>query len=193
MRVLVVFSHPVESSFGAALHTEVINTLKEGGHEIDDCDLYAEKFDPILTSDDRTNYHDIPGNRKRVESYVQRLEKAEGLVFVTPIWNFGWPAILKGYFDRVWLPGVTFDLVGGNVKPKLHNIRKMVAVTTYGANPIRAFIAGNPPKKIIMRALRYTIKPFAPVKYLAHYAMDLSTDATRTRYLAKVKKEMARF
>lgn len=193
MRVLVVFAHPVESSFGAALHKEVINTLKEGGHEIDDCDLYAEKFDPILTGDDRIHYHDIPGNRKRVEPYVQRLEKAEAIVFVTPIWNFGWPAILKGYFDRVWLPGVTFDLVNGNVKPKLHNIRKMVAVTTYGANPIRAFIAGNPPKKIITRALRYTIKPFAPVKYLAHYTMDLSTDETRTRYLAKVKKEMMRF
>jgi NAD(P)H dehydrogenase (quinone) len=193
MRVLVLFSHPVESSYGAALHRQVVESLGEAGHEVDDCDLYAERFDPVLSRHDRLVYHDIPGNRESVEPYIRRLERAEALVIVSPVWNFGFPAMLKGYFDRVWVPGVTFDMVDGRVRPKLTNIRKLAAVMTYGANPLRAFLAGDPPRKIVKRVLRVTVRPVAPVKYLAHYDMNRSTDETRARFLAKVKDEMSRF
>jgi putative NADPH-quinone reductase len=64
---------------------------------------------------------------------------------------------------------------------------------TYGADPFRAFIVGNPPKKIIKRMLRAMIKPFAPVVFLAHYDMNRSTDKTRKRFLERVKREMERF
>jgi NAD(P)H dehydrogenase (quinone) len=193
MRVLVLFAHPVESSYGAALHRQVVESLGEAGHEVDDCDLYAEGFDPVLSRHDRLVYHDIPGNRESVEPYIRRLERAEALVIVSPVWNFGFPAMLKGYFDRVWLPGVTFEMVDGRVRPKLTNIRKLAAVMTYGANPLRAFLAGDPPRKIVKRVLRVTLRLAAPVKYLAHYDMNRSTDETRARFLAKVKGEMSRF
>jgi putative NADPH-quinone reductase len=193
MRVLVLFAHPVESSYGAALHRQVVESLGEAGHEVDDCDLYAEGFDPVLSRHDRLVYHDIPGNRESVEPYIRRLECAEALVIVSPVWNFGFPAMLKGYFDRVWLPGVTFEMVDGRVRPKLTNIRKLAAVMTYGANPLRAFLAGDPPRKIVKRVLRVTLRLAAPVKYLAHYDMNRSTVETRARFLAKVRAEMSRF
>ncbi|RAX37480.1 NAD(P)H-dependent oxidoreductase [Rhizobium tropici] len=193
MKVLVLHSHPVEESYGAALHRQTIESLKGAGHEVDDCNLYAEGFDPVLSRQDRVIYHDYPGNIEAVKSYVERLQRAEALVIVTPVWNFGFPAILKGYFDRVWLPGVSFELVDGKVRSKLQHIRKLGAVLTYGADPFRAFIAGNPPKKIVKRVLRAQIKPFAPVVFLAHYDMNRSTDETRGLFLDKVKREMARF
>ncbi|EJK78342.1 NAD(P)H-dependent oxidoreductase [Rhizobium sp. AP16] len=193
MRVLVLHSHPVEESYGAALHRQTIESLQAAGHEVDDCNLYAEGFDPVLTRHGRMIYHDYPENTEAVKSYVERLQRAEGLVIVTPVWNFGFPAILKGYFDRVWLPGVTFELVNGKVTSKLKHIQKLGAVMTYGADPFRAFIVGNPPKKIIKRMIRAMIKPFAPVVFLAHYDMNRSTDETRKRFLEKVKREMERF
>lgn len=193
MKVLVLHSHPVEESYGAALHRQTVESLKGAGHEVDDCNLYAEGFDPVLSRQDRVIYHDYPGNIEAVKSYVERLQRAEALVIVTPVWNFGFPAILKGYFDRVWLPGVSFELVDGKVRSKLQHIRKLGAVLTYGADPFRAFIAGNPPKKIVKRVLRAQIKPFAPVVFLAHYDMNRSTDETRGLFLDKVKLEMARF
>jgi NAD(P)H dehydrogenase (quinone) len=58
---------------------------------------------------------------------------------VFPVWNFGYPAILKGFLDRVFLPGVSFRLVDGKVKPNLTHIRKLAAVTTYGGTRLRAF------------------------------------------------------
>ncbi|TXH80436.1 MAG: flavodoxin family protein [Rhizobium sp.] len=193
MKVLVLHSHPVVESFGAALHRQTIESLKRAGHEVDDCNLYTEGFDPVLSRHDRVIYHDYPDNTEAVKFYVERLQRTEGLVIVTPVWNFGFPAILKGYFDRVWLPGVSFELVDGKVRSKLQHIRKLGAVLTYGADPFRAFIAGNPPKKIVKRVLRAQIKPFAPVVFLAHYDMNRSTEVSRSRFLSKVDQQMQRF
>ncbi|MDO3435353.1 NAD(P)H-dependent oxidoreductase [Rhizobium sp. CBN3] len=193
MRVLVLHSHPVEESYGKALYKQTLASLRKAGHDVDGCDLYAENFDPVLSRHDRLSYHDYPGNTELVKSYVERLKRAEGLVLVTPIWNFGFPAILKGYFDRVWLPGVSFELVDGKVESRLRHIRKLAAVLTYGATPFRAFVAGNPPKKIVKRVLRAQINPLRPVTFLAHYDMNNCTEESRTRFLEKVKNAMERY
>lgn len=193
MRVLVLFSHPVESSYGAALHARVLESLTAAGHEVDDCDLYAEGFDPVLSRHDRLTYHDVPDNRKLVEPYVQRLLNAEALVIVSPVWNFGFPAMLKGYFDRVWLPGVTFKMDDGILTPSLNHIRKVGAVLTYGAMRHRAWILGDPPRRIVKRVIRGQIRPLAPVMFMAHYDMNRSTDETRGRFLEKVGTAMVRF
>ena len=110
MRVLVLFAHPVDTSFGASLHAKVIETLRARGHGVDDCDLNAEGFDPVMTREDRLRYYDVPGNRSRVAPYVERLLKSDALVFSFPVWNMGFPAILKGFVDKVFLPGVSFNL-----------------------------------------------------------------------------------
>lgn len=193
MRVLVLFSHPVESSYGAALHAKVLEGLEAAGHEVDDCDLYAEGFDPVLSRHDRLTYHDVPDNRKLVEPYVQRLLDAEALVIVSPVWNFGFPAMLKGYFDRVWLPGVTFKMDDGILTPSLNHIRKVGAVLTYGAMRHRAWILGDPPRRIVKRVIRGQVRPLAPVMFMAHYDMNRSTDETRSRFLEKVGTAMSRF
>ena len=193
MRVLVLFSHPVEDSYGAALHAQAVESLKAAGHEVDDCDLYAEGFDPVLSRHDRLIYHTYPDNTVLVSGYVERLKKAEALVICTPVWNFGFPAMLKGYFDRVWLPGVTFELVDGKVQSTLRHIKKLGAVLTYGADPFRAFVAGNPPKKIVKRVIRAQIDPLAKVRFLAHYDMNRATEETRKQFLDKVKREFSTF
>lgn len=62
MRVLVVFANPGTKSFGAALHLKVLETLRSKQHDVDDCDLYAEAFDPVLSPRERDNYHDTDKN-----------------------------------------------------------------------------------------------------------------------------------
>jgi putative NADPH-quinone reductase len=193
MRILVLFAHPVEDSFNAAVHRKAVEMLRAAGHEVDDCDLYAEGFSPVLTREERINYHMVPANRSPVASYVERVLAAEALVIVTPVWNFGFPAILKGFFDRVFLPGVSFRMEDGKVKPSLHNITKLAALTTYGGTRLRAFLAGDPPRKIVTRVIRAVIKPLAPVTYLAHYDMNRCTPETRAAHLAKVEAAMRTF
>ncbi|NTJ43597.1 NAD(P)H-dependent oxidoreductase [Agrobacterium larrymoorei] len=195
MKILVLHAHPVESSFGSALHTEAVETLRRAGHEVDDCDLYAENFNPVLTREERLGYHTVPANIEPVRDYVERLRAADALVIVTPVWNFGWPAILKGYFDRVWLPGVTFDMDDGDrgkLTRKLTNIKKIIVLTTYGGNRLRAFLAGDPPRKIATRVLRAVARPERGVTYLAHYDMNNCTVQTRARFLEEARAEMQR-
>ncbi|TGS16940.1 flavodoxin family protein [Mesorhizobium sp. M2E.F.Ca.ET.209.01.1.1] len=193
MNILVLYAHPVETSFNAGLHRTIVERLTAAGHTIDDCDLYAEDFDPRLTRTERLGYHDQRSPADAVAGYVERLQNAEALVLSFPVWNYGYPAILKGFFDRVFLPGVSFKLVDGKVRPTLHNIRKMAAVTTYGGSRFRAMLMGDPPRKIVKRMLRATILPGAPVSYLAHYSMNLSTDETRKAFMARVAATMDAF
>jgi NAD(P)H dehydrogenase (quinone) len=193
MRVLLIYCHPVEDSYNAALHRAARAALERTGHEIDDCDLYAEGFDPVLSREERLDYHDPGINRRGVEAYVQRLLAAEALVLCFPVWNFGPPAILKGFFDRVFLPGVSFDLSDdGRIEPRLQHIRKLAAITTYGRSRPIAWYLGDPPRRFCTRGLRRLIRPGAKVVYLAHYRMNVSTEDTRARFLAKVERAMAR-
>lgn len=193
MNILVLHAHPVETSFNAALHGLIVERLTGRGHSVDDCDLYAEDFDPRLSRAERLGYHDVPANIEPVRGYVERLRRAEALVLCFPVWNYGYPAILKGFFDRVFLPGVSFRLVDGQARPSLHNIARAAVVTSYGGSRFRAMLMGDPPRKLAKRVLRSTIKPFAPVSYLAHYSMNLSTEATREKFLARVERAMDAF
>jgi putative NADPH-quinone reductase len=193
MNILVLHAHPVETSFNAGLHRMIVERLTAGGHSVDDCDLYAEDFDPRLTHKERLDYHNERGSGDAVAPYVDRLLRADALVLSYPVWNYGFPAILKGFFDRVFLPGVSFKLVNGKVQPSLHNIGKIAAVTTYGGSRFRAMLMGDPPRKLVNRMLRATVKPGASVSYLAHYSMNLSTDETRRKFMAKVTASMDAF
>jgi putative NADPH-quinone reductase len=197
-RVHVLHAHPCEESFSRALCTASVAALETAGWEVDLCDLYAEGFQPVLTAEERRAYHDTAVNCSPVQDYVDRLRAADAVVFVFPVWNFGYPAILKGWFDRVMLPGVSFDLTpvagSGEVKVTgaLQNIRKLAAVTTYGATPLRAFLAGDPPRKQIKRAM-WGVTKFAKLRYLALYDMNNAGDAGRGAFLSKVQREMEAF
>lgn len=191
MRVLVLYAHPDPESFASSLHRTVVETLVAAGHEVDDCDLYAEGFNPVLSREERAGYHDTDTNQKPVADYVARLQRAEALVLSYPVWNFGFPAMLKGFFDRVFLPGVSFKLVDGTVRPALWNIRKLAAVATYGGARSRAFLMGDPPRKVVTRVVRAVCHPAARPLYLTHYDMNRSTDATRAAFIADVRARLS--
>ena len=95
LRVLILYANPVAASFGATLHRQVVTTLRSRGHEIDDCDLYAKSFDPVMSEWERIQYHDTAVNRAPIAAYADRLLGAEALVLIYPVWNEGFPAILK--------------------------------------------------------------------------------------------------
>src|SRR6266508_6446458 len=110
MKVHYVYCHPLADSFHAAILRESLAGLKEAGHEVDLADLYAEGFDPVMRAEERRDYHDLTLNQKRAAPYVRRLKTTDALVLQFPVWSFGPPAMLKGWLDRLFMPGVAFDL-----------------------------------------------------------------------------------
>jgi putative NADPH-quinone reductase len=193
MRVMVLYCHPVETSFNAALHTATVDALKASGYDVDDCDLYAENFQAVMTRQERIDYHDETINTKPVQGYVDRLRAAEALVLCCPIWNYGYPAMLKGFTDRVFLPGVSFKLANGKVGPNLWHIKKIAAVHTYGGSRFRTILMGDAPRKAFKRTLRALVHPLAKSRYLALYDMNRNDEATRKAFLARVSATMRAF
>lgn len=189
MKALVLFAHPVPESFSASLNKAVLEELHNKGWDVDDLDLYQEGFDPILSEKERRIYHDEPENTIPVKSYVERLQRAEALILVFPVWIFGFPAILKGFFDRVCVPGVAFKINDGKLSPNLQNINTLVAVTTYGGTRVRAWLAGDPPRKIVTRSVKFYCQP-KTLKYLALYDMNRADRTKRTNFLSKVRSEI---
>ena len=102
MRFLVVYAHPVKESFVSALHDCAVAALRSAGHEVDDCDLYAEGFQPVLSREERIAYHNVGANQGHVAKEIERLRRCDGLVLVyatTAIPFCVWT--LKGYFDSM--------------------------------------------------------------------------------------------
>jgi putative NADPH-quinone reductase len=189
LRTLVVYAHPSPTSFSAALDREVRATLAERGHKVEACDLYAERFDPVLPIETYRRYLDAPANRAGVERYVESLLAAEGLVLIFPVWHDGAPAILKGYFDRVFLRGVVFDIdASGVFFPLLQNIRRLGAVVVYGADRVRTRKVGDLPRRFFRYNLAPLVAAGAKLDYLAAYGMDHAVDDQRRQFVAKVRR-----
>ena len=190
MRVLVVYCHPVAESFAAAAHRTVLEALAEAGHEVTDADLYAEDFDPVMSRQERLDYLNTARNERLVKRYDDQLVAAEAIVLVYPAWWYGMPAMLKGYFDRVWLPGVAFDVTpNGKVNTdRLRHIRRIMVVTTYGASWWMVRLAlGDPARKLIGRALRALCARNCRVTWCVHYNMDRAEPEQLRRFLGRIR------
>jgi NAD(P)H dehydrogenase (quinone) len=189
LRVLVVYAHPLETSFIAALHRRAVETLRAGEHSVDDLDLYAERFDPVMSREQFAHYVDTSVNAREVESYVRRLRAAEALVLVFPVWFDGLPAMMQGYFQRVFLPGVALRIdENGLFHPNLHNLKRMAAVCTYGEDRRAVAAKNNPAQRFVHYNIGALIDPKGRFEYLAHYDMNFSTAARRAAFLKRVAR-----
>jgi NAD(P)H dehydrogenase (quinone) len=194
MRVLVLFAHPVETSFGAAVHGTLVKTLRARGHEVDDCDLNAEGFDPVMTRQDRIDYHNVGANRARIAPYADRLLRAEALALSFPVWNMGFPAILKGFIDKVFAPGVSFYLrENGDFVPDLHNVKRLGVACTYGGKRLHTFLAGDPCRRFVTRSMRALCAPGASCDYVATHDMNHTTPEKRAAFLKEVEARFSRW
>lgn len=194
MRVLVLHAHPLADSLNGHLHRTIVARLTAAGHAVDDCDLYQEGFDPVLDAAARRRYFDPAQNRIGVERYVERLFAAEALVLCFPVWCFGPPAILKGFMDRVMVPGVSFALgADGRMGANLRHLRRVLAVTTYGRSRLVAWWFGDPPRKMVTRYLRWFVARGAPVDYLALYDLHRRPEERQARFVRRLEATLALF
>lgn len=194
MRCLVVYCHPVPESFCAAIRDATVETLRARGDEVRLVDLYAEGFDPVMHADERRAYNEGAPNDPALAPHVERLRWAEAILLVYPTWWYGPPALLKGWFDRVWAKDVAFSLGGdGRIEPLMTHVGKVGVVTTCGAPYWWSFLVGQPGRKMIMRGMRANCARRCRTMYLAHYLMDVSTPQSRAAFLDKVRRKVKAF
>jgi NAD(P)H dehydrogenase (quinone) len=193
MRVLLIHCHPRAESFSAALRDTARQALEAAGHQVECRDLYAEGFSPALNNAEHRDYLDPASNPSDVADHVASLQRAEALLLVYPTWWYGLPAMLKGWFDRIWAPGIAFKLGDGAIEPLLTNIKRIGVVTTYGSPLWLLWVIGWPDKKLINRGLRRLCARGCRVEWLMLTRMDQRTAPERAAFLAKVKARLSRW
>lgn len=195
MRLLIVHAHPVPGSFNTALFRAAVETARAKGHDVRAIDLYAEGFNPVMSAAERSTYTVNGPLPHDVASHVEALQWAEGLILVYPTWWYSQPAILKGWMDRVWRPGITFMLSTATepMRPALTNVRLIGVITTFGSPWwFWTFLMGAPGRKIVMRGLRFCTARRTKTFWMGLHELDHQTDAVRQRYLDRVKGRIAR-
>jgi len=187
-----VYCHPSETSFTAAVRDRALAGLHAAGHDVRVSDLYADGFVPELSAWERTNHLAPPETKPDIAEYAANLRWCEALVLVYPTWWAGQPAMLKGWIDRVWVAGVAYELPEGanRIRPRLHNIRRIVAITTHGSTKFVNALEGEGGKRIVTRSLRVLCSKRARTTWIALYNIDRSTDARRAAHLARVEQAM---
>ncbi|MGQ0847533.1 MAG: NAD(P)H-dependent oxidoreductase [Actinomycetota bacterium] len=191
MRVLVVQAHPRHESFNAAILDQVTKVLASR-HAVDVIRLYDDGFDPRMTPAERIAYHTPnPIISDQVERYTNLVTGAEVLVFVYPTWWFGLPAILKGWLDRVLVPGVAFVFDRSNkVKPNLLNVKRIVGITTYGSSWMYCKLFNDAGRRTLVRTLRLVCNPATRATWLGLYGIDWSSPARRHAFLKRVERTL---
>ena len=193
MNILVITAHPLENSLCAALSDHIVGRLKSLGHTIVVENLYAAQFDPVLSARERNRYYTDHYDATAVANEVQRLEKTEVLVMVFPTWWFGFPAILKGWFDRVWVPGVAYDHASdfGPIHPRLDGLRNAFVVTTLGVPWwVDYLVLWRPIKRILRFALLGACAPNCRLKYLAFYKCETVNSERILRIKSRIDSEL---
>jgi putative NADPH-quinone reductase len=155
-------------------------------------DLYAEEFRTAMSHDERLAYH---GDRPLLDPMAERhagiVKHAEALVFVYPTWWSTLPAILKGWLERVLVPGVGFVFDEHNhVRRGLTNIRRVVGISTYGSPWLYVKALNDNGRRTLMRALRLNTALFTRRSWLALYEIDNSSLAQREAFLKRVDQKM---
>lgn len=192
--IQVVHCHPLVDSYDHALFRTIVETLISKGHQVVATDLYREGFDPAMTVSERQSYMGNQYDLSAVAKYAETLRRVDGLVLCFPHWWFSMPAVLKGWVDRVWGPGVafTYDSKDNHLTPALGNIRLFGVVTSYGSPWwIVHLFAGNAGHKVLMRGMKPMCAKDVRSFYLAHYDMDHSTEASRRTFMERVRRRIA--
>jgi len=194
MQVLLVHCHPCADSFSATLRDNAVAALTAAGNQVEVRNLYDEGFAPALTAEQRRQFYDETANLSGIEDHVGALRRAEALLLVYPTWWFGPPAMLKGWLDRVWVPGVAFRLGGaGELRPLLTNIRRIGVVTTYGSPHWRLWLVGWPDRRVVARGLRPLCARRCRLDWIALTCMDGSTAAKREAFLVRLRVRLTRW
>lgn len=194
VKCLVVISHPITDSLCHALARSAINALTSAGHEVQIEDLYQTNFSPALTATERQSYYGEPFDSAAVRAQVERLLAAEALVLVFPTWWFGFPAILKGWFDRIWAPGIAYDHATdlGPIRPRLHNLQRALAITSLGSPWwLDRLVLRRPVRRVLKTALLGTCAPTCRFEMLSLYKAESLVPARVQRFCSRIESTLS--
>jgi NAD(P)H dehydrogenase (quinone) len=132
VRHLVITAHPNTKSFNHSVAQTYVAALEERKHRVECRDLYASNFNPVISA------HDLAAighgrASKDIRDEQAAIRRTDVLTFISPLWWSGFPAMMKGYLDRVFCAGFAYVIKQGEYVPGLEG-KKGVIITTSAAS-----------------------------------------------------------
>ncbi|MBB6633154.1 NAD(P)H-dependent oxidoreductase [Cohnella thailandensis] len=203
MNFVIVFDHPYGSaasenvphrrSYSAALLAAVTRGLLSGGHQVDLIDLHADGFNPVTSASDLASWRQKRTNDPLAADYQRRLMAADHIILIFPIWWEGMPALLKGFFDKVFVKGVIYAETkpGRPFKCLLPRLQG-VSMLTVMATPTFAYrlFFGNPIAKMVFRGT-FRKMGVGNLKWYNYSGMENRSLEQRQSHLAKTERIFA--
>jgi len=183
-------SGPLES---AALRRAGI-TARALGHEVTEIDLLAEGFAAAMTTEERAAYHeDEPVVGDVIARHVAIVRQAEALIFVYPTMASTLPPPLRGWLERVMLPGVAFvfDPETERVKPGLTRVGRILGIATYPETWPVVKAQHDNGRRILLRALRLNTGFRTRTRWVPCYSAPAADEIERNKFLARVEGAVA--
>ena len=190
MNVLIVYAHPNPLSFNQSILRVVDSAFKNRGASVRIKDLYTERFDPVLDGAQLAlqSAGKLPHAIKREQ---EQILWADTIAVIYPLWWFDRPAILKGWFDRVFTNGFAFSYSGAHVKGLLTAKRALVIVTAGGAKDDFGKNADQLTRSTTEGTLAFC--GITDIVDRIFYAVSLVSDSARKQMLAEVETCVQQF
>lgn len=187
MKTLIVLAHPLQKSLCHHLAQKAATKARSLGHDVRVLDLYEMGFDPRLSVAERSDYY--------TKSFADDagLQDTEMLILVFPTWWFSLPAILKGWIDRSFLPGVAYDHASdlSALSPRLHNLRHLLVVTTLGSPGwVDRLILRRPLHRALKWGLAKACAPRAKYSQLSLYQAEAAAAPQVGAFVSKLEKRL---
>jgi NAD(P)H dehydrogenase (quinone) len=197
MKVAIVFNHPYEGSYCTAILNAVTSGLQKAGHVVDLVHLDNDDFDPVMRAKDLKGFKDGVPSDPQVIKYRERLNEAEHLIMLFPIWWELMPAMTKGFIDKVIFPGVAYDYDNSGKYPKMIKrwtaINGVTIITTMNT-PSLAYrlLFGNAIKKAVFSGTFWKLG-FKNRKWISFNMVKFVSQAKREKWLVQIEKRFEKF
>lgn len=208
MNVLIVHAHPEPGSFTAAMKNLAVDVWRGQGHEVSVSDLYAQNFNPVASAEDfneRANEHYLVyaleqrHNSKQgslaadIQAELEKVQRADLIIFNFPIYWFGMPAILKGWIDRVFISGYCYG--GRRIYDQggLRGKSAMLAISLGGQRHMFGAGAIHGEIEALLRPIHQGMLGYVGLKVLPPfiaYHVPYISDADRRDYLTQYRQHL---
>lgn len=131
MKFLQIIAHPRVGSLSHQMSSFIAQSLRDQGHQVIEKDLYQEGFSPVLHRDEIRDYEGIADLKPELQEHVKQVLEADFLLFFYPVWWWERPAILKGWFDRIFARNLVFRVSSYGIQGCL-KAKGALVVQTFG-------------------------------------------------------------
>lgn len=153
MKTIIIECNPSQNSFSETIKEKIKSALEEKKKPYDLIDLYKDNFNPVMNDMDEKLYSKGKSSDELVKKYQNYVKESDEVIFIFPIWWNNVPAMLKGFFDKVFIKEFAFTEENNRPKGLLTNINKGLLITTSESDT--SYIKndlGNPIENTIIKA-----------------------------------------